>query len=107
MRSANLDSNVPGLINRVAGTLYMTSRLDVVNFCFAMTFQEEPSTSEHSEMVVSAVDRLTSDEDLIADGSRVYSLPTISGKHKDLKTISPDTVSHIYKTSPYTMVQPT
>ena len=47
---------------------------------------------EHSETIVSAVDRLTSDDDLIADGSRVYSLPTISGKHKDLKTISPDTV---------------
>ena len=70
-----------------------------------MTFQEEPPTSEHSEKIVSAVDRLTSDEDLIADGSRVYSLPTISGKHKDLKTISPDTVSFIYKTSPNTMVQ--
>ena len=71
-----------------------------------MTFQEEPSTSETSETIVSAVDRLTSDEDLIADGSRVYSLPTISGKHKDLKTISPDTVSCIYKISPYTMTQP-
>ena len=69
-----------------------------------MTFQEEPPTSEHSEKIVSAVDRLTSDEDLIADGSRDYSLPTISGKHKDLKTISPDTVSFIYKTSPNTMV---
>ena len=62
-----------------------------------MTFQEEPSASEHSETIVSAVDRLTSDDDLIADGSRVYSLPTISGKHKDLKTITPDTVSFIYK----------
>ena len=60
------------------------------------SFQEEPSTSEHSKTIVSAVDRLTSDDDLIADGSRVYSLPTISGKHKDLKTITSDTVSCIY-----------
>ena len=42
---------------------------------------------------MTAVDRLTSDEDLVADGSRAYILPTIPGKHKDLKAISPDTVS--------------
>ena len=28
----------------------------------------------------------------MADGSRDYSLPTIQGKHSDLKTISPETV---------------
>ena len=60
------------------------------------SFQDEPVSSEPSETIVSAVDRLTSDEDLIADGSRVYSLPTIPGKHKDLKTISPDTVCYIF-----------
>ena len=56
-------------------------------------FQDAGSGPDSSERIVTAVDRLTSDEDLVADGSRAYSLPTIPGKHKDLKAISPDTVS--------------
>ena len=56
-------------------------------------FQDAEFAAVSSERIVSALDRLTSDEDLVADGSRVYSLPTIPGKHKDLKAISPDTVS--------------
>jgi hypothetical protein len=42
------------------------------------------------------VHRLSTDEDVIADGSRPYILPTIAGKHSDLKSISPETVSEKY-----------
>ena len=42
--------------------------------------------------IITAVDRLSTNADLVADGSRGNTLPTISGKHKDLKAISPQTV---------------
>lgn len=37
---------------------------------------------------------LAGDTNLIADGSSCYSLPTVPGKHKDLKSISTETVSN-------------
>ena len=37
---------------------------------------------------------LANNTDLVADGSRMYCLPTIPGKHKDLKNITPQTVSY-------------
>lgn len=49
------------------------------------------------ENIKSMVHRLSTDADVIADGSRPYTLPTISGKHSDLKAISPETVSYCYK----------
>ncbi|KAL5016402.1 hypothetical protein ScPMuIL_005991 [Solemya velum] len=42
-----------------------------------------------------AVNRLTHEDDLIADGSRTYTLPTIPGKHSDLKSITPETLSRL------------
>ena len=42
--------------------------------------------------VIDAVDRLIQ-SDLVADGSRTYTLPTIVGKHQDLKSISVDTMT--------------
>ena len=42
--------------------------------------------------VITVVERLTTNADLVADGSRDNSLPTVVGKHSDLKAISPQTV---------------
>ncbi|XP_076100937.1 M-phase inducer phosphatase-like [Mytilus galloprovincialis] len=38
---------------------------------------------------------LAGDTNLIADGSSCYSLPTVPGKHKDLKSISPETLTDV------------
>ncbi|XP_052271735.1 M-phase inducer phosphatase-like [Dreissena polymorpha] len=51
---------------------------------------EAPSTDD----IITAVERLES-HDLIADGSRGYTLPTIPGKHSDLKSISADTMAEV------------
>jgi len=56
------------------------------------------TTSEYETVspendIITAVERLSTNADLVADGSRCDALPTISGKHKDLKAISPQTVS--------------
>ena len=64
-------------------------------FPFLFILQDSSSALTSFETIACAVDRLTSDEDLVADGSRVYSLPSIPGKHKDLKTVSPDTVEDV------------
>ena len=39
-----------------------------------------------------AVELLTNDKTVTADGARANSLPTIQGKHGDLNTITSDTV---------------
>ena len=39
-----------------------------------------------------AVELLTTDQTITADGARANSLPTIQGKHGDLNTITSDTV---------------
>ena len=46
--------------------------------------------------IIEAVERLES-RDLVADGSRDYTLPTIPGKHSDLKSISPETVADVVR----------
>jgi len=56
------------------------------------------TTSEYETVslgndVITAVERLSTNADLVADGSRCDALPTLSGKHKDLKAISRQTVS--------------
>ena len=43
--------------------------------------------------IIRAVERLSTETALVADGSRDNVLPMISGKHKDLNAISPKTVS--------------
>ncbi|XP_053376513.1 M-phase inducer phosphatase-like [Mercenaria mercenaria] len=47
-----------------------------------------------SNDIIEAVERLESRE-LVADGTRCYTLPTIPGKHSDLKSISPETMADI------------
>ena len=62
----------------------------LLTITFFMTFQPSPASEIHS--IIQAVDKLSTKEELVADGSRDYSLPTIQGKHSDLKTISSETV---------------
>ena len=50
---------------------------------------------DSSEVIIDAVDKLTTDTDLVADGSRDYTLPTILGKHSDLKSISAETLADV------------
>ncbi|XP_053406604.1 M-phase inducer phosphatase 3-like [Mercenaria mercenaria] len=45
--------------------------------------------------VKSVVHRLSTDDAVIADGSRSCTLPTIAGKHSDLKAISPETMNDV------------
>ncbi|KAL3865043.1 hypothetical protein ACJMK2_006676, partial [Sinanodonta woodiana] len=42
--------------------------------------------------VVDAVNKMCADTEFIADGSKPYCLPTIRGKHGDLKSLTPNTV---------------
>ncbi|XP_045206243.2 M-phase inducer phosphatase-like [Mercenaria mercenaria] len=63
---------------------------------------DSPATKKHrscsvladSNDIIEAVERLESHE-LVADATRCYTLPTIPGKHSDLKSISPETVADI------------
>ena len=50
-----------------------------------------------------AVDLGCSDENLIGDFSRACSLETVKGKCQDLKYITPETVTHVYCHSKYTI----
>ncbi|XP_052820207.1 M-phase inducer phosphatase 1-like [Mya arenaria] len=45
--------------------------------------------------VIQAVERLSTNSDLVADGSRGNTLPTVVGKHKDLNAIAPETMSEV------------
>lgn len=64
-------------------------------FCSEQSAQSPPSKkcrSSDNTDVIGAVDRLTTQPDLVADGSRTYTLPTIADKHRDLKAISVETM---------------
>ncbi|XP_052820201.1 M-phase inducer phosphatase 1-like [Mya arenaria] len=54
-------------------------------------------TEDYSSMsdVIRAVERLSTNSDLVADGSRDNALPIVAGKHKDLKAITPQTMSAV------------
>lgn len=59
----------------------------------SLSFGDSPQFSTSGEMdVKTAVARLTDEENLIGDGSQECALPTIRGKHSDLKSITGDTV---------------
>uniref|UniRef100_A0A0B6ZIW9 M-phase inducer phosphatase n=1 Tax=Arion vulgaris TaxID=1028688 RepID=A0A0B6ZIW9_9EUPU len=53
------------------------------------------SHSETEAMIKSAISRMYSEPDLIGDCSKTYCLPTVSGRHQDLKSISPETLSQL------------
>ncbi|XP_046360623.2 M-phase inducer phosphatase-like [Haliotis rufescens] len=66
------------------------SRLDEVT-----EHQGELCISESPESMKSAVDKMEAEINLIGDGSECHRLPTITGRHKDLKSVSPRTASHL------------
>ncbi|VDI06894.1 M-phase inducer phosphatase [Mytilus galloprovincialis] len=45
--------------------------------------------------IKAVVTKLEENEDLIADASRLYTLPTVTGKHTDLKSITPQTLTDV------------
>ncbi|XP_033756996.1 M-phase inducer phosphatase-like isoform X2 [Pecten maximus] len=45
--------------------------------------------------VISAVERLVEEDDLIGNGTQNFCLPTIPGKHSDLKSITPETMADV------------
>ncbi|XP_052804593.1 M-phase inducer phosphatase 1-like [Mya arenaria] len=47
--------------------------------------------------IISAVETLEIGNDMIADGSSKYSLPTISGKHSDLTAVSPEVMADVIR----------
>ncbi|XP_071089163.1 M-phase inducer phosphatase-like [Haliotis cracherodii] len=52
-------------------------------------------TEATSEVVKTAVEKMEQGTDLIGDGSQNHGLPTIQGRHKDLKSVAPHTVSQL------------
>jgi len=53
---------------------------------------------------MTVVDKLAED-DLIGNGSQAFSLPTIPGKHSDLKSIASTTVRNLYIVHGYDSVK--
>ncbi|XP_052228863.1 M-phase inducer phosphatase 1-like [Dreissena polymorpha] len=66
--------------------------LTIHNICLKSS---SPALSLKNDCIKTMVQKLSTDADVIADGSRPYILPTVVGKHKDLKAISPDTMSAV------------
>ncbi|WAR26239.1 hypothetical protein MAR_011943, partial [Mya arenaria] len=62
--------------------------------------QDMDTSSSYGEEVKSVVNTLSMDPEVVADGSRLYTIPTVPGKHNDLKAISPDTVPSLTKRGP-------
>ncbi|XP_064611575.1 M-phase inducer phosphatase 1-like [Liolophura sinensis] len=52
----------------------------------------DPETEAHIKTIL---DRVSEDADLISDGSKSCCLPTIPGKHQDLKSITPETLAKV------------
>ncbi|XP_067656514.1 M-phase inducer phosphatase-like [Haliotis asinina] len=48
-----------------------------------------------SKDMKTAVEKMQNQDDLIGDGSQNHSLPTIKGRHKDLKSVTPHTVCQL------------
>ncbi|CAG2231480.1 unnamed protein product [Mytilus edulis] len=47
--------------------------------------------------IKAVVTKLEENDDFIADGSRLHTLPTVTGKHADLKSITPQTLADVVK----------
>ncbi|XP_071166151.1 M-phase inducer phosphatase 1-like [Mytilus edulis] len=63
-------------------------------FTKSLSFGDEPQFVS-SEDVYTTVNRALDRDDLIADGTGHYTLPTVQGKHSDLKSISSETMKNI------------
>lgn len=68
------------------------SQIDV-----APVVRYQRSHSETEAQIKSAVHKIIQNPHLIGDGSKPYCLPTIPGKHKDLKSITPDTMRRLLR----------
>ena len=63
--------------------------------CFTSTPKSETTSLSPISSIIQAIDKLSTESDLVADGSRANILPTIPGKHSDLSAISPETMSDV------------
>ncbi|XP_064601033.1 M-phase inducer phosphatase 2-like [Liolophura sinensis] len=54
-----------------------------------------PSNFQSEDQIKTALDRVSENPDLISDGSVAYCLPTVPGKHQDLKSITPETLARL------------
>ncbi|XP_061179615.1 M-phase inducer phosphatase-like [Saccostrea echinata] len=63
----------------------------------SLSFGDCPRKSPPTDQseVLQFVERVTQEEDLVGDGSATHSLPTIPGKHADLKSVTNETVSKL------------
>ncbi|KAK3590052.1 hypothetical protein CHS0354_041079 [Potamilus streckersoni] len=62
-----------------------------------ININSDENNVDAKDSIIDAVDRLSDEPDLIADGSRSYSLPTVIGKHNDLKSISCHTMATLVR----------
>ncbi|XP_063416102.1 M-phase inducer phosphatase 1-B-like [Mytilus trossulus] len=57
--------------------------------------EDNSSCSKRSKIctdIKTVITNLEENDDFIADGIRLYTLPTVTGKHSDLKSITPQTL---------------
>ncbi|KAJ8316888.1 hypothetical protein KUTeg_004792 [Tegillarca granosa] len=59
----------------------------------ALSFGDEPVSIDKA--IEHVLGRVGDESDLVSDGSRTYRLPTVRGKHQDLKCISPQTTADV------------
>ena len=62
--------------------------VQVVIHYLIIVFQDSPLSNESEDVV-----KLFTDESYIADGSRPYCLPLTVGQHRDVKSITSETVN--------------
>ncbi|XP_052271532.1 M-phase inducer phosphatase 1-like [Dreissena polymorpha] len=60
---------------------------------FGVTEAKQTQEEKSIESIIEAVERLSTEPRLVSDGSRENTMPTMSGKHKDLNAITPETMS--------------
>ncbi|KAL5016399.1 hypothetical protein ScPMuIL_005988 [Solemya velum] len=68
---------------------------DVRNQRFTRFWSFQVCSNDERCSVKAAVNRLTEEADLVGDGTGTHCLPTIAGKHNDLKSITPETLSDL------------
>ncbi|KAL5016788.1 hypothetical protein ScPMuIL_006377 [Solemya velum] len=64
---------------------------------FQPKYRVQRCHSETEAVIKRAVNKIVDEPDLIGDCSKPYCLPTVSGKHGDLKYITPDTMQQVLR----------
>ncbi|XP_039436588.1 M-phase inducer phosphatase-like isoform X1 [Culex pipiens pallens] len=59
----------------------------------------QKSISMNDAHIMNALSRSSTEPDLIGDFSKSYTLPLMDGRHRDLKSISPDTMADLLRSS--------